>query len=412
MLDDHLKSEVTRKRLRDGLAAPYIDEFADWLYKQGFKPIVLEQKLRYLAIFMDWLQEHGFNITSIVEGTSACKKSVAKGRKLYSRGVNKLSIVNASKFIVFLQEQDVLVRPKPNLKPHEQWPLLGEFRSWSILNKGIKETTLDLYETCLRDFVRVLGSEPEKYSAKLIRKFVIDRSKGHSKGRAQAIGVAIRSFLRFLLATGRCKESLISAVPTHSNPRLQSAPRYLTDSELKKVEKSCNGKDENGLRDKAIILLLTRLALRASDVANLTFDDIDWQNGRIRISGKSRRQEWLPLPQEVGDAILDYLTNGRSKLEFKEIFIRVDAPIQPLKRASVTHVVRSAFVRAGVKAKVNGAHTLRHSAATAMLDKGVSLAGIGAVLRHRSFDTTGMYAKVDFNLLKEVQQPWPGVKLC
>ena len=181
---------------------------------------------------------------------------------------------------------------------------------------------------------------------------------------------------------------------------------------MKKVEDACHLQDENGLRDRAVILLLTRLGLRASDVANLNLQDIDWNNGQILVSGKSRRQEWLPLPQEVGDAIIGYLKRGRPKLKINQIFTKVDAPIGPLTRASVTHIVRSAFLRAGVKPPVNGngAHTLRHSAATAMLRSGVSLSGVSTVLRHRLSNTTNIYAKVDFGQLSKVAQPWPGVK--
>ena len=152
-----------------------------------------------------------------------------------------------------------------------------------------------------------------------------------------------------------------------------------------------------------------RLGLRASEVARLAFGDIDWTNGRLTVSGKTRRHEWLPLPQEAGDAILLYLRDGRPQLDVPEVFTTVLAPYRPLTRASVTHIVRSALRRAGIRAPINGAHVLRHSVATAMLRQGVSLAGIGAVLRHRSPRTTIHYAKVDFGLLAEIAQPWPEV---
>jgi integrase/recombinase XerD len=161
-----------------------------------------------------------------------------------------------------------------------------------------------------------------------------------------------------------------------------------------------------------VILLLARLGLRASEVAGLRFADIDWRNGRLAVSGKGRRQDWLPLPQDIGTAILAYLRHGRPPLQAPEVFTSGVAPIRPLTRAAVTHIVRGALCRAGLKAPVNGAHVLRHSAATAMLRQGVSLAGVGAVLRHRSPRTTAHYAKVDFGLLSELAQPWPGALSC
>jgi site-specific recombinase XerD len=159
-------------------------------------------------------------------------------------------------------------------------------------------------------------------------------------------------------------------------------------------------------------VLLARLGLRASEVAQLKFTDIDWRNGSITVCGKGRRQESLPLPQEVGDAILLYLRKGRAPLAIPVIFTSVRAPFQAMSRATVTGVVRSALHRAGIKAPINGAHVLRHSASSSMLRCGASLGGVGAVLRHRSLSTTTHYAKVDFGLLSTIAQPWPEVPSC
>ena len=175
---------------------------------------------------------------------------------------------------------------------------------------------------------------------------------------------------------------------------------------------ACSDKNAVGARDRAVILLLARLGLRASEVAELTFDDIDWNNGRIVVCGKGRRREWLPLPQQIGDAIIGYLRRGRPPLQVPQVFTSVLAPHRPMTRFAVTHVVRSALRRAGVKAPLSGAHLLRHSAATAMLRKGATLAGVAAVLRHRSPRTTAHYAKIDFGLLGEIAQPWPEVPSC
>lgn len=161
-----------------------------------------------------------------------------------------------------------------------------------------------------------------------------------------------------------------------------------------------------------MLLLLARLGLRASEVAQLKLADIAWRHGCITVCGKGRRQESLPLPQEIGDAILLYLNQGRPPVQLPEVFTTVLAPLRALTRAAVTHIVRSALRRAGVKSPINGAHVLRHSAATAMLRQGASLAGVGALLRHRSPMTTAHYAKVDLGLLSEIAQPWPGRRSC
>jgi site-specific recombinase XerD len=201
------------------------------------------------------------------------------------------------------------------------------------------------------------------------------------------------------------------AIPGFASWQLSSVPRFLVAEDVERLIGSCTD-DASGLRDRAVLLLLARLGLRASEVAQLKFTDIDWRNGSITVCGKGRRQDSLPLPQEVGNAILIYLTQGRPSLRVSEVFTSVVAPFRALTRAAVTHIVRSALRRAGVKAPINGAHVLRHSAATTMLRQGASLAAVGAVLRHRCPMTTAHYAKVDFGLLSEIAQPWPEVSSC
>jgi len=240
---------------------------------------------------------------------------------------------------------------------------------------------------------------------------VLDRAHPHGTYRAKSIVVAVRSFIRFLGATGQCSPGLEHALPGFASWQLSSLPRFLAIEDVERVIGSCTGY-AFGVRDKAVLLLLARLGLRASEVAQLKFSEIDWHNGTITVCGKGRRHELLPLPQEVGQAILLYLNHGRPGLKVPEVFTSVLAPLRPLTRAAVTHIVRSALRRAKIKAPINGAHVLRHSAATAMLRQGASLAGVGAVLRHRSPMTTAHYAKVDFNLLKEIAQPWPEVSSC
>jgi integrase/recombinase XerD len=201
------------------------------------------------------------------------------------------------------------------------------------------------------------------------------------------------------------------AIPGFASWQLSSVPRFLVAEDVERVIGSCVNY-AFGVRDGAVLLLLARLGLRASEVAQLKFADIDWRNGTITVCGKGRRHELLPLPQEVGEAILLYVNQSRPSLPVPEVFTSVLAPCRPLTRAAVTHIVRSALRRAKIKAPINGAHVLRHSAATAMLRQGASLASVGELLRHRSPMTTAHYAKVDFSLLKGIAQPWPEVTSC
>jgi integrase/recombinase XerD len=412
MLETHLNSPVTRRRLRTGAAADHIDAFADWLHLRGYRPNSIDNRLTSLAAWTDWMLTAGFTAHDLLPGFEACKLALGTEQRIrYSRGPNQLSVTTASLFIRFLQQQGKL--PPPVVPPSsvEQWPVLGEFRSWMGDHRGLTETTLDVYQGILVGLFNALGNDTRTYSAEALRGFVLDRARPHGIERAKSIVIAVRAFVRFLGVTGRCPAGMEHAIPGFASWQLSSVPRFLAADDVERVIGSCTGHAFE-LRDRAVLLLLARLGLRASEVAQLKFADIDWRNGGIRVCGKSRRQETLPLPQDVGNAILLYVTKGRPSLQAPEVFTTVLAPLHPLTRAAVTHIVRSALRRAGIKAPINGAHVLRHSAATTMLRQGASLAGVGAVLRHRSPTTTAHYAKVDFGLLSEIAQPWPEVPSC
>jgi integrase/recombinase XerD len=275
-------------------------------------------------------------------------------------------------------------------------------------HRGLTETTLDVYQPIIAELLTALGGEPRLYTAEALRGFALERARRHGLWRAKTVVIAVRAFLRFLGATQQGTPGMHYAIPGFASWQLSTVPRFLAADDVERVIASCPA-DGNGPRDKAVLLLLARLGLRAGEVARLRFADIDWAQGLFTVNGKARRQEKLPLPQEVGDALLHYVRQSRPPLQTAEVFTTMVAPVRPLTRAAVTHVVRAALRRAGIKAPINGAHVLRHSAATTMLRQGASLAGIGAVLRHRSPRTTAHYAKVDFGLLSEIAQPWPEV---
>jgi integrase/recombinase XerD len=412
MLDTHLRSRVTRQRLRSGPAAGHIDAFADWLHNLGYRPVTIEASLRSLAGWTDWMRAAGFSAHDLLAGFDACTAELAaKPRARFRRGPNRNSLTSGALFIRFLRERGVLPQLAPKLSPTDLWPLLGEFHSWMRRHRGLTNTSLEVYERILMGLRDGLGDDPHTYTAELLRSFVLERARHHGIARAKSIVVAVRAFLRFLGATGRCPAGMEHAIPGFASWQLSPVPRFLPAEDVERIIASCPA-DANGLRDKAVLLLLARLGLRASEVAQLKFADIDWAGGQLTVRGKGRRQERLPLPHEVGVALSRYLRGSRPPLPAPEVFTSIMAPLRPLSRAGVTHIVRSALRRTSIKAQINGAHLLRHSAAFAMLQQGASLTGIGAVLRHRSPRTTVHYAKVDFGLLSEIAQPWPGVPSC
>ena len=413
MLEDHLKLVRTRERLRSGAAAEYVDGYADWLYECGYAPISIVQTFQFLARWTDWMREEGFGTESLLAGFDAYKETSSgpdNGRRRYK--THSQGVASAALFIKYLQQCGVLPAPNPTptTTPDTICPLLREFRYWMRQHRGLKDSSLDLYQGVLIDLVAAVGDDPGEYTIQAMRDFIMMRAQHTSMWRAKTFTAAVRAFLRFLGATGRCPAGMDHGIPGFAFWRLSTVPKFVELEDVARIIEACRSRrDVVSTRDRAVVLLLARLGLRAIDIAQLALDQIDWKEGRIAVCGKGRREEWLPLPQEVGDAILLYIQQRRRASHLPQLFTTTSAPFRPLNSNAVSRIVRRAIRRAGIKSKGSGAHVLRHSAATAMLRQGASLAGVGAVLRHRSPNTTLLYAKVDFALLSTVAQPWPEV---
>jgi integrase/recombinase XerD len=412
MLEDHVSAKITRKRLNSGPAANHINDFSDWLYARGYKKRSLFRMLQSFAAWTDWLTKTGRTAEDFAEGLQECTKHVMSDRHVpYERGPKRESLSVARLFLRFLQERGHLPQLTGIDPLARSCPLLREFHSWMLEQRGVTRVTLAVYQRVLEEFTATVGSDPNTYSPQVLREFVLARGSRHGSSYAKLGATAVRSFIRFLAATGRCRTGVEYALPAYASRKLETMPKYLVSDDVDRVIASCST-ERTGLRDKAIILLLVRLGLRAGDVVRLRLTDIDWTNGKIRVCGKGRRHDLLPLPQEVGRAALQYLQENRPASQAPELFVTVLPPFRKLSYQAVGGVVRSALDRAGVSSPVRGAHLLRHSAATTMLRQGASLASIGSVLRHRSPQTTARYAKVAIGMLSTIAQPWPGVASC
>lgn len=288
------------------------------------------------------------------------------------------------------------------------------FSQWMRQYRGTCELTLYNYGNSLRSLLNDVWNDPSKLDASHLRQFILNQSTKKGSKAAQRCTTALRMFIRFLIADGKCSSSLLEAVPTVAQWRLSSLPKYLQADDVERIIASCNLTRPVGKRDRAILLLLARLGLRAGDVLRLRISDIDWKGATIAVSGKGRRQTLLPLTQEVGQAIVDYLLQSRPKISDDTLFIRTRAPFRAFaNHCAISVIVERAMSRTGISCQSNGAaHLLRHSAATSMLRHGASLQDIAAVLRHRSIETTQIYAKVDISALREVTQSWPVEQPC
>lgn len=236
--------------------------------------------------------------------------------------------------------------------------------------------------------------------------FIVRQAKQRSAASAKVFVNGTRAYLRFLHVTGKVSKPLDQAVPAVAHWRLSTLPKALEPSQVKRLLETCDESTVMGRRDLAVLTIFVRLGLRAGEVTALQLSDIDWRHGEITIRGKGSRTDRLPLPADVGQAIVAWLTQGRPASKAPQVFTRLPAPHRGLTRQAVSRLVRRACNRAGLPSV--HAHCLRHTAATQMLRAGADLNEIGQVLRHHNLQTTAIYAKVDRISLAELVRPWPG----
>jgi integrase len=236
--------------------------------------------------------------------------------------------------------------------------------------------------------------------------FVRAECDGRRFGSAKDVACGTRALMRYWFLTAAIDSELAPVVPKVAGWKMATLPSFLTGEEINRLLASCDRRTTIGRRDYAVLVLLARMGMRAGEVAGLELSDIDWRAGEILVRGKGRREERLPLPTAVGEAVAGWLRRGRPRCECPEVITRVRAPHRRLSSSGVSAIVAAACGRAGLP--VVHAHRLRHSAATQMLQAGADLTEVGQVLRHRSLLTTAIYIKVDRGALAELARPWPG----
>jgi site-specific recombinase XerD len=307
-----------------------------------------------------------------------------------------------------------VVPPEPRPIRSRIEALVEAFREYLARERQAAHLTQLSYLPYVRLFLseRLGAADPDP--ARLTPKDVIDFVRRHawdySPGRAKHLLTSLRMFLRFLRFRGKITVDLISCLPAVPNWKQTGLPKVLKPDEVERVLESCNRSRPPGRRNYAILVLLARLGLRAGELVRLTLDDLHWETGEITVGGKGKRWDRLPLPSDAGRALVEYLKQERPGSTSRRVFLRAKAPLVPFTTSgAISGVVRRAIGRAGVKVeRTTGAYLFRHTLATRMLARGASLSEIGEILRHRSPDTTAIYAKVDLGRLRTLALPWPG----
>jgi integrase/recombinase XerD len=397
-------SRVSRV-LVSGPLAGFVEAFEEELKGRGYTSRSAVGQVRQVGRLSRWLEGEGLSAGELsrerVEEFLAFQRSTGRSRSQWSR-----------QGLVCLLD----VLGVEGVLPAERLPgpfcpteaLLGSFERHLLAERGLAAGTARGYVHRARRFLDGLpaGRDLAEVTAAEVTGAVLRESATGAVSTTQNFVAALRSFLRFCFVEGLVGEDLAPAALAVTGRRRSSLPQGISRQDAAALLGSCDRRSALGRRDYAIILLLLRLGLRRGEVASLRLEDIDWRAGELLVHGKGARQDRLPLPADVGEAIAGYLQRGRPKVERREVFVRARAPFEPIASGTVSSTVRRACRRAGIVEV--GSHRLRHTVACEMVAAGVPRPQIAQVLRHRSLQSTALYARVDVEQLRLLALPWPG----
>jgi site-specific recombinase XerD len=396
----------------EGPLSSILESYAASLNEEGYSHESFLSKTWFVIGFSRWLHQKRIGISEV---TLSVGQRFLRDRKSCRSG----DPATLRHFLTWMHSEGfVSVQALQRCQKSEVDALAEEYSGYLLNERGLASTSCAVYAAIAHRFlVRCCHRgrlDLESLNAQKIRDFVLQEvRKFRTSKAASLLTAAVRSLLRFAHYRGYIDRSLVGAVPAVAHWAMAPIPRALPLKAVRRVlVQSRLRRTPCGLRDRAILLVLARLGLRAREVMLLELDDIDWANACIHICGKGRQERPMPLPHDVGEAIAAYLRNGRPASPCRRVFLRARAPWQGMaKSSSVSAIVGRALKRAQVNSATHGAHQFRHSLATNMLRRGASLTEIGQVMRHRDPNTTLLYAKVDLDALREVALPWPGKPL-
>lgn len=407
-MENYFKDAKTMSRLREGPLGSYLDLVAKQLTIDGYSRYSACQHIRLVADFGWWLYSEKIAIEAVTKKVAEDFLAVRfKKRRQLPGDLTAM----ARLLSLFRQEQIIDKETVPFAEGNEK--IVRAFDSYLKHERTLAISTRSYYCQYVRLFLNHKFQNDvanlSVLTAADILSFFLVRKASLTVKETKRMATALRSFLKYSLYEGHLQTDLVGAVPTIAAWSKSELPKSLPPQQVAHVLSTCDLKTKNGRRDYAILLLLARLGLRAGEVVSLMLDDIDWHRSSIMVRGKGGQEAHLPIPVDVGEAIAAYLKDGRPKLDTRSLFINLKAPLTGLKGHYVIgDVVDRALKRAAIISPRRGAHQFRHSLATEMLRKGVSMQEIGQILRHRSAQTTEIYAKVDVGALRDLAIAWPG----
>jgi site-specific recombinase XerD len=386
----------------------HVQSLAAALMEGGYAATTMQSKLGLIVDLGQWLGRRGLAVTDLDERRIETFIAGRRRNGLCRRGDR----TTASQLLDHLREHNVVQRVAPRRDESPLATLLDRYEKHLRSERGLTTATIINYMPFARKFLNDrFGEGPfllKEVRPSDISSFILRHARSMSCRRAQLMTSAFRSFFRFLFQHGELRVDLAPSVPTVADWRLSIIPKYLTPAEVARVLGSCDRHTATGRRDYAVLLLLARLGLRAGEIVALQLEDIDWRSGQILVRGKGFVHDRMPLPVDVGQALASYLRQDRPSCKTRRVFVCMKAPQRDFAGPStVSTIVRRALGRTGLHPGFKGAHLFRHSLATSMIRSGASMGEIGEILRHRRPSTTEIYAKLDFEGLRALAQPWP-----
>ncbi len=408
-MKSHLDADSAVLRQSSGPLSVYIPDFGASLESRGYATTYIAYRLRLARALDRWMRQSRMRVEDFDEERIQQFLRYRKKRYVVD-GADPRALHSLLKY---LRDANVVPSPvsQPEMSPLDH--LQARFAQYLAEQRGLEPSTV---KRCLFYSRRFLlgrfgngALSLRELNTRDISRCVLHQARTVSPYTAQQMAKTLRNLFRFLHQRGDIATDLAEAVPTVANWRLAGLPKHLSAEQIELVLRTCDEDSPAGQRNQAILLLLARLGLRASEIVHMTLEDINWEAGELTIRGKGGRQDGLPLPRDVGHSLAKYLRRVRPRCACRRVFLCLNAPYQGMRGSSlVDYIVNQALRRAGLNPHPGGAHILRHSLATAMLRRGASLPEIGEILRHQLANTTAIYAKVDLAALRTLAQPWPG----
>lgn len=407
MLEDFI-IPAAAERLRVSVLGEHVEPFGARLAELGYRPMSIRDKLRTVSVLARWMADRGHTISDLDEACVSAFLVAYRGRGRTGRGLRRTGLA----LLEHLRSAGAIPTPEASCPESPLAALLAQYAVYLRQERAVTQGTIAAYVSIAHTFVSERlpegGARPASLDAHDVHEFLLAQVRRVAPKRAQYVGSALRAFLRFLFARGETPTDLACAVLTVRQRRWAGVPRHMSPRDVERLLRSCDRSSATGRRNYAILLLLARLGLRASEVVALELGDLRWRAGELVVRGKGLIRDRLPLLPDIGAALALYLKTDRPAGASRRVFLCRRAPYRGLGHPStVSTIVMRALVRAGLAPATRGAHLLRHSLATAMVRQGASLTEIGQALRHRSPNTTEIYAKLDFGALRDIALPWP-----